>query len=468
MYAQEENVLQTKIDKYLESKDFDHASISISVIDIESGDLLAGVNPDMSVIPASSLKILTTLSGIELLGEDFQFETKIRYDGVLSEDGTLKGNIYIEGGGDPTFGSARFKQEMAFEKLMERMAQSIVKKGITCVEGMIIADESIFSSFPISPSWQWNDLGNYYATGAWGVNINENQYSIIFNKRGVVGKRPKLVYHYPYIPELEFSNEVVVDSSHTGDQAYIFGGPYNYYKRIVGTIPQGKTNFTIKGSIPDPPLFAAFLLSEELNQLGIQTEGYETLIHADRKANQRKDIVKVESPFLEEIARKANFESNNLYCESILKSTGLKKRGQASGQNGIAAIRGLLRKYKIDHGSLNMEDGSGLSARNNVSSQLLAEFLQKYCNDNGTETTCSYLPKAGAQGTVRGLLRSSKARGKVWMKSGSMNRVTSYTGIMQDASNNWKTFSVIINGYTVKGSAMRSRVEKIIDYIYKY
>jgi len=306
-----------------------------------------------------------------------------------------------------------------------------------------------------------------YASGAWGININENEYSIVFQDRGTIGRRPRIAYHYPEIPNLKFSNEISVDSSHTGDQAYIFGGPYNYNKRIVGTIPQGTKDFTIKGSIPDPPLYAAQYLTEKLKSIKIKVQGYETQYFAKAKS-KRKLITSIKSPKLKDIARVANFTSNNLYCEAILKAMGEDKNGEATGQNGIAAIRGMLRKFKIDHKALNMEDGSGLSARNNISSHLLADFLQQYAKKKGVDYTQSLLPKAGYQGTVRSLLKNSSARGKVWMKSGSMNRVLTYTGMMEDSEGRMKTFSIMINGFDVKYKVMRGKVEKMVDYIYRY
>ena len=449
------------------SSEFKYASVSITVVDYETSNHLAHVNPDMSIIPASSLKVLTTLSAVELLSDTFQFVTRISYDGKLEADGTLKGNVYIEGTGDPTFGSGEFKPEMDYTKLFPRIAEAIKAAGINCIDGNIIADESEFNSYPISPSWQWNDLGNYYASGAWGININENEYGIVFKDRGVIGRRPRIAYHYPTIPGLEFSNEVSVDSSHTGDQAYIFGGPYNYNKRIVGTIPQGTKDFVIKGSIPDPPLYAAYYLTQKLKAIGIKTQGYETEYFAKSKS-KRKVITRIKSPYLKDIARVANFNSNNLYCEAILKAMGEDKNGEATGQNGIAAIRGMLRKFKVDHKALNMEDGSGLSARNNISSHLLADFLQQFAQKKGIDYVKDLLPKAGSQGTVRGLLKNSSARGHVWMKSGSMNRVLTYTGLIEDSKGQVKTFSIMINGFDVDYKVMRGKVEKMVDYIYRY
>jgi len=457
--------IQSKIDRIVESRELKHCAISISVIDIESGGQVAEHNAEMAVIPASSLKVLTTLSSLELLKDTFRFKTELKYEGSIDEEGNLNGNLYIIGGGDPTLGSNKWTDDMMIDNLCQNLIEAIKNEGITCIKGDIIADESIYPSFPISPSWQWNDLGNYYASGAWGINIHENEYHLYFDERNIVGRQPRIKYHHPKINNLKFSNEVVVDSAGTGDQAYIFGGPYNFKKRIVGTIPQGTTPFRIKGSIPDPPIFFAEYLSKQLLKNGIQSEGVKTNFYPVFK--KRKDIITIQSPPLKEIVKRANFESNNLYCEAILKYMGLEYHGGGTGQNGIAAIRSILRKFDIPYDGLHMEDGSGLSARNNVTSKLLSQFLYKYSEKNGIEQLIKYLPKAGYQGTVKSLLKSSKAKGRSYVKSGSMNRVQSYVGVVQNAQGQWQSFAILFNGFTHKNSVISSKLAKIIDVIYR-
>jgi len=456
--------LDDKLSKAAHSKTFESASISISVYDIDSNKEIGGFRSKKVMTPASSFKLLTTFTALKHLGPDYQFETILGYTGTVQKDGTLNGNLIVKGGGDPTLGSDKVTGALGLDDLLEDMTKTIISAGITCVDGKVIVDESIFDSYPVAPSWQWNDLGNYYASGAWGLNIHENLYSVYFKDRGIVGKRPIIHYVSPKVPKLNLSNEIVIDSSHTGDQAYIFGGPYNYDKRIVGTIPQGKGLFSIKGSLPDPPHFFAFHLQKKLQAHNVQSQGIETIFRSSKR--RLISIDTIFSPPLSDIVRKANTESNNLYTESMLKLLGLKKIGLGSGQNGLATIIRLMRKYGVDTKKLLLHDGSGLSARTQVSTQAIALFLCGISKELGIEYCTSFIPKGGFSGTVRGMFSKSAARGKVWLKSGSMSAVQSYSGYIHAKNGQWRSFSIVVNGFSQKHSVIRSRLESIINTIY--
>jgi len=463
------NKLQTRINAAVASSTFKHASVGVSVIDLETGKTLAGLNQNKVLVPASSQKVITTFSALEILGEEHEFVTTLAYDGAMQADGTIEGNIYLIGQGDPTLGSSKLSGVLNFENLMETLVEEIEKFGITCIDGEVIADESFLHSFPVCPSWQWNDLGNYYAAGAWGLNMNENQYLVAFDKRGKVGTRPRIKYYSPAIPGLEFSNEIVVDSSNTKDNAYIFGGPNNYYKRIVGTIPAGKGNFYIKGSIPDPPYFAAFQLYRYLKKAKIPSGGYNSMYDpVEAKKLKRKVIAEITSPDLKTIIRSANLTSNNLYCEALLKTIAKKKGHAGSGGHGLYEIKKFLRKLKVDTEGVHMEDGSGLSVRNNVSPEGLASFLQKITTKIEREDICKLLAVGGRNGTVAGMFKGSKAAGRVYVKSGSMNRIQSYTGYIHCKSGKWVSFAVMVNGYDITAKKMRRKLEKVMTNIYLY
>jgi len=456
--------VQSIVDKQLKYSEFDYANVSLTLIDIESNNVMASHRPKKVLVPASSLKLITTLTGIQVLGADYTFKTELYYSGKLQSDGVLDGDIIIKGGGDPTLGSAALEGDLSFKALLISIVNAIIDEGINCVHGDIIVDESIYDSYPISPSWQWNDLGNYYASGAWGLNINENQYFIHFSDRQVIGRQPRISSVFPEVPNLQLSNEITIDSAGTGDQAYIFGGPYNNYKRIVGTIPQGENRFTIKGSIPDPPTFFAYHIKKSLESENIQCTGMKSVFLPYKKKKYK--IKEYHSAQLRDIVTKANEKSNNLYTESILKMIGLSKRGQGSGQNGINIIKKQIKKYGADPNHILLHDGSGLSARNNISSYAMASFLSGISKAATIDSITQYIPQAGINGTVRGMLRGSKAIGHVWLKSGSMESIQSYSGYIQGKSGKWMSFCVIVNGFSGKSSDIRSRLDKMIRDIY--
>lgn len=459
--------LDDKLNQIFDRPACTYANISFCAYDVETGEKVADHRSKKSMIPASSLKVISTLSALDLFGEDYRFETIISHSGVIAKDGTLKGNLYIEGSGDPTLGfDDRFEDAKGLKSVLKYISQAVIDHGITCIDGKIISDESIFDSYPVSPSWQWDDLGNYYACGAWGINIHENTYYVYFTDRAKVGLRPRIKFHEPRIEGIDFSNEVVVDSAGTGDNAYIFGGPYDYYKRISGTIPQGTGNFRIKGAIPDPPLFLAQQVKKELSKNNIDSGEPETQFRPKSSKSRRKKIGSILSPPLGDIVIETNEKSLNLHAEALFKLSSLKTNNAASGSRAHQYIKKKMRQKGIDTEGFHMEDGSGLSTRTTVSSELLAGFIMEQAKAHTPEYISNYLPTVGREGTVRNLHLKSKMNGKVWLKSGSMKKVISYTGMMKSKSNKWIAVSIVMNGFHKSHSEMRKIVADVLSTVY--
>jgi serine-type D-Ala-D-Ala carboxypeptidase/endopeptidase (penicillin-binding protein 4) len=460
-----QNATQDLISTWVNNDALRQAHVGIAIHDADQGYQIAGYNSDKLFIPASSLKVLTSLVSLHSFGQEFKYITKLAYEGQIV-DSVLYGNVYIIGSGDPSFASKRFSEKATYNEISSLFAYKIKNLGVKKIEGDIIADGSIFDSYPISPSWQWNDIGSGYGSGSWGLNINENEYEIWFNSNKPTGEMTDLMSMVPVIKDLELTNEVFIEHEDGDDNSYIYGDPFSYKKRIVGSIPQRKNPFRIKGSIPDPQKAFAQNLLFELNQRNVEVRN--ATAHIYKKRNDAA-LIQIDSfvsvPFIE-LVRQANYHSLNMYCESFLKTLGYKKGNRGSAIEGINQIKNYLTNRSIDFSGLNMEDGSGLSARNLISPNLLSRFLSSYAKENGFELTASLLPEVGSEGTVRRLLKNSPSKGRIWMKSGSMNQVLTYTGIMKAKSGKWITFSLIANAYTIKASEMRNLMENIIEGIY--
>ena len=59
-----------------------------------------------------------------------------------------------------------------------------------------------------------------------------------------------------------------------------------------------------------------------------------------------------------------------------------------------------------------------------------------------------------------------KAKGNIWLKSGSMEGVQSYSGYIKSKNNNWYSFAFMVNGFQTKGRSMRIQMEQILNEIY--
>ncbi|MEM9919632.1 MAG: D-alanyl-D-alanine carboxypeptidase/D-alanyl-D-alanine-endopeptidase [Bacteroidota bacterium] len=465
--AEAQGALQKAVDAFAKAPMMQSASLSVCVLDAQSGQQLAGFDARKSLIPASSLKTITTASALAMLGSDYRFRTELQYDGKLSADGTLSGNLYIKGYGDPTLGSDQMEDTPDLEAILSSFVQAIQKEGIQRVEGHIVGDASFFESAAAGRRWLWEDLGNYYGSGIWGLNIHENKYYLELQQQSRLGARPEIANMQPEIPNLVLINELRSAEKGSGDNAYIFGAPWGYTRFIRGTIPVGNSLFSIKGSIPDPPFFAAHCLMRRMVKAGIAVDGYATslleFLRSGQKETARKTFYTHQSVALSQLIRPTNLRSINLYCDAMLKAIGSREKGEGSSAAGLAAIAAYWQKKGLDVGGFFMDDGSGLSVRNAVSAYHLASVLRLLSEDKVLyEPFKASLPVAAKSGTLKYMFRSTKAAGKLQAKSGGMERVRSYTGYTINSKGKLLCFSIIANNFSGKSSLVRQAMEKLM------
>ena len=89
--------VQKTIESIIADQAIENAVIGICAISGD-GQTLAEINSHTMMVPASNMKLISSGAAIHRLGADYKFETSVGYDGTI-ENGVLKGNIYIIGGG---------------------------------------------------------------------------------------------------------------------------------------------------------------------------------------------------------------------------------------------------------------------------------------------------------------------------------------------------------------------------------
>ena len=460
--AHAQNAYQAAANRLAADPSLKNGSLSISVIDVESGRLVASHEPERSLSPASNLKVLTTASALALLGPDYRFQTQLEYDGALSAEGQLDGNLYLTGYGDPALGSPLLEEAMPLEALMERLRMAVQQAGIRRIKGAVRGDASAFGSSSSVGSWQWEDMGNYYGAGAWALNLHENLHYLHFQQQGQLGAIPPIAGVEPDIPGLQFTNEVVSAARGTGDNAYIFGAPYQFNRYVRGSIPVGSGIFTIKGSIPDPPLFAAQCLRQSLATVGITAAGAASRL--DGQPGGRRRLYTHYSPPLSLIVKRTNMESVNLYCEAMVKVIGWEKKQKGSTTAGLEALKSYWEEQGLSWEGCYLSDGSGLSDANAVTSLFLARLLRLMARKDASLFSPFYesLPEAGRSGSLRNALKGTAAEGRLRAKSGTLERVRAYSGYATARNGRLLAFSVIANNFEGSGGAIRQKIERFM------
>ena len=443
------------------------ASFSLVVKDVQEGRTVYSYDTDRLQSPASVLKTVATATALEILGEDYRYPTTLEYDGIL-ENGTLEGNLYIKGSGDPSLGSSHFAPGQ--NKFLSTWIAALQKAGIKHITGSVISDESIFDTEGVSIKWLREDMGNYYAPGSYGISIFDNMYKLSL-QTGAAGTRPVLKGTEPDIPFIRFKNYLKA-APVSSDSAYIIGAPLDDVRYLYGVLPANREAYVLKGDIPDPALYLARYLTDQLQQKGIRVDGspscYRIEVEENRwKKGERKEIVTTYSPTLREIASVCNHVSHNLYADALVKTVGLQYKPRrnemiSSFGRGVQVVKEYWEKKGLDVFPLRMNDGSGLAPADKVSAGFMGELLVYMATESAvSDAFIASLPQAGIEGSVRNFLKGSKLQGKAHLKSGGITGVRSYAGYI---TKDGKTYAVAVfsNNYSCSMSRMTGALERLL------
>lgn len=440
------------------------AQVGISVIDVQSGQVLYAYQDNKSMVTGSTLKALTTATALSVLGPDFRFETRLVASGPV-RNGVLEGDLIILGSGDPTLGSDRLRPQDGLDQLMYDWAQILKNQGIREIRGSVIGDDSRYSSQLTPGNWGWEDMGNYYGAGASALNIAENTYRLDFSS-SAPGSASTILRTDPEMP-IFFINEVVAGPNGSGDNAYIYGAPYTQIRYVRGSIPPYKSLFSIKGSIPDPALFCAKSLEESLKSCGVTVSGPASTfrlraLSGKRQATSVSTLHTHRSAPLSQITQMTNYFSINLYAEALVKEVAAHQGEVATSGDGAAVMKGYWTSRGVSAKGLHPRDGSGLSANNLVTPAQFTGVLRKVDRGNVGVAFRESLPVAGRSGALKNKMRGTAAEGRVRAKSGYISGVRGYVGYVDLPDGRQLAFAFMANYFDGSVGAMSRRWEGLM------
>ncbi|MBL4675447.1 MAG: D-alanyl-D-alanine carboxypeptidase/D-alanyl-D-alanine-endopeptidase [Mucilaginibacter sp.] len=442
--------LQTAFTRLQTDEQCKYGSISLTVLDAKTGEMIFGGNPDMGLAPGSTLKTVTSITAFNLLGKDFQFQTQVGYTGALGTDGTLTGDIIIKGGGDPTLGSWRWSSTKE-NVILNTMVTALKKAGIKKINGSIIGDNGVYNKQSIPDGWIWQDLGTYYGAGIAGLCWRENQFDILL-RTGNVGTTIGIAGTNPETNYLQYKSELTNGATKTGDQAYPYLPAFNSKVMYLrGTYAIDQTKKRVSAAIPDPAFDAALRLTDTLKRIGITVSGepQSSIMLAEKNqpvAAATTSLTTILSPNLSKIVYWLNQKSVNLYAEQLLATISFKAGKTPTATDGVNTVKAFWEQKGIDKRSMNIFDGSGLSPENHITTSTMAHILQSARKEAWFDDFFDSLP----------IYNDMK------MKSGSINSVQAYAGF-QTHEGRQLCFSIMVNNYSGAGSAIREKMFRLLD-----
>ncbi len=422
---------------------FKHAVISLYVVDTKNGNVIFNTNADMGLAPASCQKVITSTTAFELLGKEYRYKTTVEYNGTL-QNALLNGDIVIKGNGDPTLGSWRWN-ETKEQTILKKITAPIVAKGIKKIDGQIIFSNDNWESNSTPGGWVWDDIGNYYGAGASAINWHENQYDLILKSGNKIGGAVTIKATRPILEGVKIISEVTAAKKGSGDNAYIYLAPQSTNGYVRGRIPVEEDNFTISGSMPDPPKQLQYELKNTLKESNIEIDP------AVQKTVELKNEILLThlSPPLDSINYWFLKKSINLYGEALVKTMAYEKTRFGSTEKGIDVIKDFWSHHGIEQSAINIKDGSGLSPASRVTTKSLVTVLQYAKKQNWFASFCNALPEING----------------IKMKDGYIAGVRSYSGYIKDKNGNEYTFSFIVNNFHGSASAAREKMWQVLNIL---
>jgi len=459
------NTVRQALNALLKDENMQHATVGFVAKDMKTNEIIAEHNANISMATASTLKLISTATALEVFGPDFRFVTTIEYEGKIDKNKRiLNGNIFIHGGGDPCLGSKKFESNYYSPHFMDSWVTAIKSAGIDSINGAIIGDDMLYSGEFVPTTWSWEDIGNYYGAGVSGLSIYDNAYTVEMQSGS---QTTKILTIDPVLPELIFFNEVDAKSI-TKDNSIIYGGPYSNFRRMRGSIPKNKSHFFVRGAIHDPAYVCAYHLEKKLNENMIfatktLTTTKDMYFNDELKYGTRVSIYQTYSPSLRDIVYRTNMWSMNLYAEHMINHIGLRRKNIGSSYQGILALKEFWTEKGMDTKGFMIYDGSGLSQYNAVTAEHFY-FILKYMKYNSKYFTDFYnsMPIAGQTGTLASMCKGTYAQGNLHAKSGSIKNTRSYAGYVTTKSGREVAFSIMLNHFNCDDSTARKLLEKLM------
>jgi D-alanyl-D-alanine carboxypeptidase/D-alanyl-D-alanine-endopeptidase (penicillin-binding protein 4) len=448
------------------------AEDAVSVLVLRDDQTLVSHLADRPMQPASTMKLVTTLVGLDTLGPVFRGRTELRTTGDLQGE-TLKGDLVLRGGAD---------FDLSGEAL-ETMLRSLRNQGIRKIRGHLVVDRQLFNPpradlgvppFDEAPEAYYNVIPD-------AAMINKNMLQLDMRSTGArlklamqpelqgvtIGhdmklvdadcekwedgwKRPEAVEQLEAVPQKNGGIKVMLHGTFPKNckqsyainvvdrQAYLDRLFRATWKRLGGTI----SDTTIEGATPAE----SRLLAEHVSR---------TLPEIVRDTNKPSDNT---------LARTIFLSLGALEADPVLGSHPQAGSVDATLARSDAAVRNWMRAHGINDSGLVLENGSGLSRLERISPVQMGSLLQAGLRSNWAPEFLASMPIVGVDGTMRRRLHDSPAAGRARMKTGTLSNVVALAGYVPDATGKPLVVAAMVNSKLSGNGRGRAVLDALVDW----
>lgn len=439
------------------------ARIGFVVHDLETNVEVASRDGDKGFNLASNAKVLTGIAALAGLGGGFRWRTAVYTEVEPDETGTVAGDLYVRGRGDPTLSVAA----------LEQLAHDVAARGVRNIEGKLVLDTSYFDANVEPPHFdeQPKERAAFRApVASFGVNRSAITLTIVANPDGTarVSLEPKV--DYIDLGKVEVTSAPDARTRLRVEQKPKPGGK-EFELEVVGVIKQGEGSWDLRRRVDDPARFAAEVFRKALAAEGVK-------IRKSQLGNgpiplTAKLVAHHDSPALLDVVRAMNKHSDNYVAESIVKTLGAELKGTpgpATWDDGLAAMRAQLEKLGLPSATYRVGNGSGLYAASEVAPKQLVALLASAHKDYriGPDLLAS-LPVGGVDGTLSRRWHGKPAQGRIRAKTGTLDKVITLAGYIATEPGHVVAFAILVNDIPGRERrTARAMIDEMCELIVAY
>jgi len=430
-------------------------SVAIVVQPVDGGAPIISHNAAKAMNPASVMKLVTTYAALEALTPAYRWKTEVYRNGPLNQ-GVLDGDLIIKGYGDPALNITEFW----------RLLQQVQQQGIRQVKGNLILDLSVYapevSQRPVLDDEPWRAY-------------NANPSALLLNGRNTsfrfavanVGNKPTVQISQEFeLPQIRVMNTMQTRKGACNDwrsdlRYSITPQADGVTVAFSGTLPDQCDERYLELSVLSDTQYVFFSFKKLWAQLGGQFNGQLVLAPA---TDANTLVTTWLSPPLDSVVRDINKWSNNVMARQLMLTMALEAGFTPADEAGAAlTLKQVLRQRGLQFPELVLENGSGLSRIERVSAEHLAQLLVTAWQRPVMPVLMASMPILGLDGTTKKRLAESASKGMAYLKTGSLEGVSSIAGYVQDHAG--KRYVLVVLANHARASAVRAVQDALLKQL---